>query len=1462
MEQIENKFLDLFSKELRHHIVEFCKEISSVKADVFILLARKAACFIDVLSDINMVSLNGEVVSDRVLDMDTDWLINKDIVIIDDTIISGTSLKKNIDKLNAIGVKSIRVKVFCINDYWYVRPLLMKNKHDSYLEKPYLKLNHTASLRFCQNIVQLLSIFPRPYSTDFPVYASIRITDTDFSKLLFSNDWKVIDTTSELQHRNNVSTISLNPKRDIVKDFSNELGINFQGFSFLKVRLYAYKFPSTQRKSSNQNKNKRNKAFYMCRALPLALFNPVSKDYLLDIFKAICNVEKVNIDTLRMELKNNVAILRFVQYYIAHRFMLFSIGWMNNLFSSHVELIDPYKSLGFMFSPIFQDIVKGFKYSGILDIIEKKQSDNLLVKRPTTSTESKIINPLKIKEELLKVFTDFYVKEELPARRLVKKKELDAFKYEIINRLQRGVSFQDLKNILINDIKNNTDLNLIVSIFLDNAIDCGIVVPISVEDDDFLYRGYRHGEEVIWGINNDKLVAHFYKSIIDNQEKQTLSKFWFEKLLVLFVKMGLKAGILQEYNFNSPPPVNLRLIGIRSYLYGKITTHYEIKPRSKTNFNPILDHETKGSWYSNRLRDIEVIEEAKGRYIIDTERLLNHIPIEEKLPGEPEDLDDEFIDTSIEIAELLSIAKEHKLLNEDGLVQLTSNSFIDDNLSSIAAELYIFNDSIKTSIEKINSNLSTDAINVNFLYRLRKKSDLSWQSINSGQSKYLDFKDEKGQYLIKLISEELGKIDSFKQRSWKKYWKQTKNSSENDAPELYQLNDDIGKVLLEINIIYIFTHMLLYKALSISNKLEPQIIIFNDEKEKFEAELADTKAKIDSLNRVSTDSQTEIDFDKADILAKLRKKRKRISLDILSLKDKIKKLLMYWENNLDKIEYYHKRYIKYFDDNPNINMVYTKAKSYSKEKLGDVFYDIKTNNNLLLSYINTTETLLTEFSSLVPQWGKINKTFEYSTVIHINTSDKNKSVRKKIGIAVQKVLNEFEYHEFKNHKEQYKSIVLFRCNIEKEYVGYFIGAKGQFKNDRILRLASQLLLSITSVHSNFTISLYPNIPRNDTVKVYFNPSSGYFDLVSYDFTPYFENCEQHQINLGSGLFIYNNTNNNNEYYYTQLKNQITKFKLEQNKYEFKDSDGIIKELYKMTITEEIKLTNITVGIVTALPKEFAAMQLMLDEKEEIENLPVDDPNEYAIGYIKSKYQNKKTKIIITSLSDMGNSIAATATTNLLRSFPSVNHILLVGIAGGVPNPEKPDDHVRLGDIVYSDSLLQYDNIKEDEDKISIRSNSSRPSAVLIAKAKKLEADRLIGQFPWEEYIEINSEKMEHSNRPDSSTDICKVFGNEIEHPVDIYRRQDKPRIFSGKIGSAHTLLKKEEKRNFLRDNYGVKAIEMEGAGVADSTWNCSKGYFIVRGIVDYCNPDKSDIWQNYSAICAASYAKSLIELIY
>ncbi len=284
------------------------------------------------------------------------------------------------------------------------------------------------------------------------------------------------------------------------------------------------------------------------------------------------------------------------------------------------------------------------------------------------------------------------------------------------------------------------------------------------------------------------------------------------------------------------------------------------------------------------------------------------------------------------------------------------------------------------------------------------------------------------------------------------------------------------------------------------------------------------------------------------------------------------------------------------------------------------------------------------------------------------------------------------------------------------------------------------------------------------------------------------------------------------------------------------------------------------GVVTALAKEFAAVKAVLDEPR---NLEIDgDPNDYIKGTIPASDGSGATHVVVTLLKKMGNNSAATAASHLLRSFPEVDDVLMVGIAGGMPHPTDADKHVRLGDVVVSNEygVLQWDNVKLTPKGDQIRDTSQSPSASLIGKCKLLEAGRLEGIRPWEELI-ARGTHLEGSMRPGDSTDVLYDSSDPpapIRHPEDPYRRMHQPKIHFGRIGSANILLKDAQTRDILRDEFGVRATEMEGSGIADGTWTAKQSYILIRGISDYCDQAKNDIWQGYAAVAAAAYMRALI----
>lgn len=289
-----------------------------------------------------------------------------------------------------------------------------------------------------------------------------------------------------------------------------------------------------------------------------------------------------------------------------------------------------------------------------------------------------------------------------------------------------------------------------------------------------------------------------------------------------------------------------------------------------------------------------------------------------------------------------------------------------------------------------------------------------------------------------------------------------------------------------------------------------------------------------------------------------------------------------------------------------------------------------------------------------------------------------------------------------------------------------------------------------------------------------------------------------------------------------------------------------------------------IGIVTALPKEFAAMRSMLDEQ--VVQPVAGDPNLYVLGTIPVADGRGVHLVVVTLAKDMGNNSAAIAATHLMRSFAAVEDVLLVGIAGGIPAPDTPEDHVRLGDIVVSnkEGIIQYDNLKLGVKTIKSQSAASKPSARLVGAVNFLESERVMKKYPWETYIQ-KGRALEGCERPSADTDrLYRWDGEEpteIKHPEDPSRRTGQPRVHYGRIGAANFLLKNPQLRDQLRRDCGPKAIEMEGSGIADATWISGQQYLVIRGVCDYCDPKKNDTWQGYAAVAAAAYARALISAV-
>ena len=287
----------------------------------------------------------------------------------------------------------------------------------------------------------------------------------------------------------------------------------------------------------------------------------------------------------------------------------------------------------------------------------------------------------------------------------------------------------------------------------------------------------------------------------------------------------------------------------------------------------------------------------------------------------------------------------------------------------------------------------------------------------------------------------------------------------------------------------------------------------------------------------------------------------------------------------------------------------------------------------------------------------------------------------------------------------------------------------------------------------------------------------------------------------------------------------------------------------------------TFGILTALPEEFAAMRSFIDgpRRASVEG----DRADYLIGTMPSAQCGKAHTVALTMQSEIGNAAAASACTNLLRSYQLVRCLLVVGIAAGVPDPGRPERHVRLGDIVVARGIADYDNVRETDNGPISRRSFPPPSPLLERRARLLQAGEMIGDRPWEDLLAVQTRLFPGFGRPPESADVVyssDSHGASIPHPDMTLsgHRPGQPKVHSGLIASGDRSLRSARQRDKIAASYDVLAIEMEGKGLGNTGFYEGVEWFTARGISDYGDRHVTPTWRRYASMAAAAYIRALL----
>ncbi|KAL6888004.1 hypothetical protein GGI43DRAFT_430957 [Trichoderma evansii] len=217
---------------------------------------------------------------------------------------------------------------------------------------------------------------------------------------------------------------------------------------------------------------------------------------------------------------------------------------------------------------------------------------------------------------------------------------------------------------------------------------------------------------------------------------------------------------------------------------------------------------------------------------------------------------------------------------------------------------------------------------------------------------------------------------------------------------------------------------------------------------------------------------------------------------------------------------------------------------------------------------------------------------------------------------------------------------------------------------------------------------------------------------------------------------------------------------------------------------------------------------------------------------------------------MGTTAAAQTAVQMIRTFHNIRFGLMVGVGGGAPSPI---NDLRLGDIVVSvaGGVLQHDMGKWKDDKeFSIASHLNKPPKILSKSIELLQSEHDFNEGQMSNYIQqvaIKAAKLRgfkeyrfpgrdkdylfnsayhHVTGADCSA--CDLAQLEIRPDRD----SDDPTVHYGLIASGNAVIRSAKRRDELRD----------------------------AGICDYSDDHKNKVWQPYSAVVAAAYAKDLLRV--
>jgi len=763
----KEKILSQFEPDIAAKLLEFAETLSKQDSDVFVFMSRKFCCLYDLLLSLGASPVQKPIVSDKVLDLETDFFRGKIVTIVDDIIICGTTIWKAKERLlNDFGAKEVRTSVFCVNQKYWVKECIDPDYKAAVL-------SDDRSLTFCSSIVNALSIAPRPYAVEFPYFSDTEIKDQYWQQILSSTDWNVYDISNKLQEDNNVSTLTFFPSITILDELKISFGEAVLSLiDIAKVRVYAKKMDWGIKMS----------------ILPIITFKPLTKESIGKLFNnliAILNnsgYDEKHLLRFVLEFSNPVSQLRFIQYssslVLASKFKHNLQRILDKSVNFEIRDLDIELLLGHWNLPAIKSLANLF-----LDKEEQVVLNEIGIKPATIALENTELKALmendnskQIKQEFdgeedfpegdpRNIFSDFsniflslYFKKEIPSRAIVAKVAPigDWEQIRKIDRLETGITWtgilEYLKNIFNYEL--TVEVKNVLSLVLDYSNDKGICVPVTRFDPDtgIVFRAYRHGEDVKFAEEETELCGFAIENAQNIIGKGELPKLFLEKLLVLFIRIGASRNILQV-QYGTSGQEGIAKIGF--HLQGAV-----VKLKKQNSYNA-----ENSIWLSSHLMEKGVIRKS-GRDLYTFNKHFPAIQITSSSRSEAQ-----------KFGHILGMLykgcpSDEKLIriDDDDLIFLSTCFRPKDVAAALLVELDLYIEDLFPIIQRMNEENKRRRLNKDKTQNTIL-NNRGYEALNSLHKKTIGWSQngamraiEKGNRILDKLNQIIAKID------WGAYW--------------------------------------------------------------------------------------------------------------------------------------------------------------------------------------------------------------------------------------------------------------------------------------------------------------------------------------------------------------------------------------------------------------------------------------------------------------------------------------------------------------------------------------------------------------------------------------------------------------------------------------------------------------------------------------------------------------------